>query len=294
MILLIGATGFLGSPVLEELLKKEYPINCLVRASSNTQKLKETAKKTGKYITFNTGNLQSVDSLISPLKKAESAVYMVDLERTELVKHFISAAIRAGLRRVVFISSTTVLTPLDNKAKNNKLASENLITKSGLCYTILRPSMIYGSKDDKNFSKMLYFIKKRGFFVTFGSGNNLIQPVYIEDVAGAVASVLDNKKTFNKIYNLPGEKSLTYNWMLEIVREKLKKKFRVIKIPIGAGKFFISIYARVSKNPAIAPDQVERTGINKSYSYEEASDDFNFAPLSFEQGIERLIKKMES
>lgn len=293
MVLLIGATGFLGPHVLEKLLEDGFEVTCLVRTSANVSKLEETAATAGMKAALATGTLQSSDSIISPLKKADSAVYMVDLEHTDLLKNFLDAARRAGLKRAAFISSTTVLVPLGSTVKERKLRSEELIKKSGLDYTILRPSMIYGSKNDGNFSKMIEFIKKRGFFVTFGSGDNLIQPVYIKDVAKAIASVIDNKRTYGRIYNIAGREPIKYSRMLEIVKSRLNRQFKVIRIPIGIAGFFVSIYAAISRNPSLMPDQIERMGIDKAYSYREAARDFNFSPVDFEDGIKRLIKELE-
>lgn len=293
MVLLIGAAGFLGPPVLKKLLENNYDINCLVRTDSDRSRLLDAARSAGKKITFSTGNLQSGDSIISAIKKAKSAVYMVDLKYTHLLETFLHTIKLAGLKRVVFISSTTVLIPLECMVKKQKIYSENLIKNSGLDYTILRPSMIYGCPDDTNFSKMIRFIKKKGFFITFGSGNNLIQPIYIEDVADSIVSILDNKKTYQKIYNIAGKDPLKYNDMLDIVKSKLKKQFKVIKLPIKLSKLLISIYAKISKNPSLTPDQVERMAINKSYPYDKAREDFNFSPTSFEDGIEKLIKESQ-
>jgi len=292
MIFLIGATGFLGGPVLEKLLKNGFEVNCLIRTSSDTSELEEVAQKAGGNARFSTGTLNSPDSIITHLKKAEIAIYMIDLEQTELLKNFIRASSRAGLERAVFVSSTTVLVPLGSEVKNKKIISENLIKDSGLDYTVIRPSMIYGSKHDNNFSRMIEFIKKRGFFITFGSGNNLIQPVYIEDVASAIVSTLNNKKTIRQIYDIAGREPLKYNDMLEIVRNKSGKRFKSIRVPSGLGKLLISIYAGISRNPSLTPDQVERTGVDKIYSYRKASNDFGFSPISFEEGIEKLIKKL--
>jgi nucleoside-diphosphate-sugar epimerase len=293
MVLLIGATGFLGPPVLKKLLKKGYEVNCLIRTSSDKFDLLNAAKLAGKKILLSTGTLESGDSIISAIKKADSVIYMIDLKHTHLLETFLNTVRRTGVKRVVFISSTTVLLPLESKIKNQKINSENLIKNSGLDYTILRPSMIYGSKDDINFSKMIRFIKKKGFFTTFGNGNNLIQPIYIEDVAEAAANVLDNKKTYGKIYNIAGKNPLKYNDMLDIIRSKLKMRFKVIKLPIKLSKFLISIYAKISKNPSLTPDQIERMGIDKAYSYQKARADFNFSPVSFENGIEKLIRELE-
>jgi nucleoside-diphosphate-sugar epimerase len=294
MVLLIGATGFLGPEVLKALLAKNYKVNCLVRPSSSRTTLLGIAKSAGKNIDFSTGTLESGDSIITVIKKAKSVIYIVDLEHTHLLETFLKTAARAELKRVIFISSTTVLIPLESRTKSQKIKSENLIKKSGLDYTILRPSMIYGSEDDPNFSKMIKFIKDKGFFMTFGSGNNLIQPIYIEDVAGSISSIINNKKTYKKTYNIAGEKPLKYNGMLEIVKEKLKKRFRVIKLPIRLSRFLISIYAGISRNPLLTADQIERMGVNKAYSYQKAREDFGFSPVSFEKGIEKLIKKLEA
>jgi len=294
MVLLIGATGFLGPEVLKALLVKNYKVNCLVRPSSSRTALLGIAKSAGKNIDFSTGTLESGDSIITVIKKAKSVIYIVDLEHTHLLETFLKTAARTELKRVIFISSTTVLIPLESRTKSQKIKSENLIKKSGLDYTILRPSMIYGSEDDPNFSKMIKFIKDKGFFMTFGSGNNLIQPIYIEDVAGSVSSIINNKKTYKKTYNIAGKESLKYNYMLEIVKEKLKKRFRVIKLPLRLSRFLISLYAGVSRNPLLTADQIARMGVDKAYSCQKAREDFGFSPVSFEKGIEKLIKKLEA
>ncbi|TET48183.1 MAG: NAD-dependent epimerase/dehydratase family protein [Actinomycetota bacterium] len=293
MVLLIGATSFLGPPILAVLLGDVRRVGCLLRAGSSRENLVKTAKDAGKEISIVSGDLLSPDSMIDPLGSATAAVYMVDLVNTALLENFLSAAQHTGLKRVVFISSTTVLIPLESKVKSGKLQSEDLIKKSNLDYTILRPSMIYGVADDPSFSRMLKFIKKRNFFVTFGSGKNLIQPVYIDDVADAVAKVLDNRTTFKKAYDLAGLEPLKYNEMLDIIRGKINTNFKIIRFPAGLSKALISIYARLSRNPSLTPGQIDRMGIDKAYSYQQAKDDFGFSPVSFEDGIEKLVLKLD-
>lgn len=292
MILLIGATSFLGPPVLAVLLGEGHRVGCLLRPGSNGKDLAETAKDAGKEISFASGDLLSTDSMIDALDSAASAVYMVDLSNTVLLENFLFAARRTGLKRVVFISSTTIHTPLESKVRSSKLQSEDLIKKSNLDYTILRPSMIYGVPDDPNFSRMLKFIKKRGFFVVFGSGKNLIQPVYAGDIAVAVAKVLDNRATFKKSYDLAGLEPLKYNEMLDIVKRRTNINFKIIRLPALPSKALISIYARLSRNPSLTPGQIDRMGVDKAYSYKQAKNDFGFSPVSFEDGIEKLISRL--
>jgi len=292
MIVLIGATSFIGPTVLEKLLKKNYQVKCFIKAGTDSSRLKETARKAGKEIIIATGNLNSADSVYSSVKGTEAVVYLTDLKHTYYVKNTLSAASRASVKRLVFLSSTTVLVPIESKVKQDKTASEEMIKKSGLNYTILRASMIYGSEDDTNFSRMIRFIKQKGHFYLFGSGENLIQPVYIEDVAGALAEVIDNQNTYKKTYELAGKEPIKYSQMLDIVKQKMGLDFKIRKVPLGLAKFGVSIYSKMAKNPKLTPDQIERLKFDKAYPYEQAQKDFGFSPLGFEEGIQKLVKKL--
>jgi uncharacterized protein YbjT (DUF2867 family) len=293
MILLIGATSFLGPSVLENLLDTGQDVKCLTRIRNHRDNPKSTAKNPGGKASFINGDLRSPDSIINALNDVSGIVYLVDLVKTDLLDNFLLAVCRSRVKRIVFISSTTVLLPNQSNAKTSKIRSEELIRKSGLDSTILRPTMIYGVPDDPNFSKMLKFIKKRGFFVTFGQGRNLIQPIYIGDVAKAVADVINNDITHKKTYEIAGQEPIEYNDMLKTVRQASGINFKILRLPIIPAKAFISVLGRLIKKISLTPGQIERMGVDKVYSYKDAERDFGFSSISFEEGIKKLIKKMK-
>ncbi len=292
MIYLAGATSFLGSKILEKLIADNKKVRCLSRSIQARHKLEKIQQKYPGNIEITGGDLLSADSLVYGLKNVDKAIYVVRLEYHRYVKNFIEAAIKCDLRRVVFISSTTVLLPTELKVKEEKLLSEKNIKNSGLDYTILRPSMIYGGDGDNNFSKMLSFIKRKRFFVVFGSGENMIQPVYVGDIASAALAVLENENTVKKIYELAGKYPLKYNEMLKIVREKLRFPFRTIRLPLEMSKFAVSIYKQIVKKADLDTDQIDRMKIDKVYPYSNAANDFGYSPLSFEEGIEKEILEL--
>lgn len=292
MIVLIGATSFIGPTVLENLLKKGYQVKCFIKTGDDISKLQKTASLANKEIIITRGNLNSADTIFSCTKGTEAIVYLTDLKHSYYVQNTLSAASRAGIKRIVFLGSTTVLVPVDSQIKKAKMASEKAIQASKLDYTILRASMIYGSEDDTNFSRMIKYIKDKGYFYLFGRGQNLIQPVYIEDVAQAIAEVIPNEKTYRKTYELAGKEPIRYLEMLDIVKEKMGLDFKIRKVPLGLAHFMVSIYSRLSKNPSLTPDQIKRLSYDKTYSYSQAQQDFGFSPISFDQGIEKLIKKL--
>ena len=289
MIYIAGGTSFLGKKVVIKLLAEGEKVRCLFRSETAKSKLIDLGEDFKNQLDLSGGNLCSSDSLVYSLKGTQSAIYIVRLEYVDFVRNFLDAALKCGLKRVIFVSSTTTMLPTENKFKTLKFEAEELIKKSGLNYTILRPTMIYGGKEDNNFFKMLSFIKKKGFFVIFGSGKNLIQPVHVDDAADAIFKVLDNPAAYNKTYVICGRDALQYNEMLQIVRNMLGRNFRIIKLPIGASKFAVNIYKKIVKKSDFNSDQIERMKINKAYSYEEAGRDFGFAPMSFKEGIKKEI-----
>jgi len=289
MIYIAGGTSFLGKRVVKKFLAEGMHLRCLFRSEAAKIKLSELQKDFKDSLELIGSNLDNADSLAYSLKGINTAIYMVRLEYTDFVKNFLEAALKCGLKRVIFISSTTTMLPTENKFKTMKLASEELIKKSGINYTILRPAMIYGGKEDNNFFKMLSFIRKKGFFVIFGSGKNLIQPIHVDDVAKAIFKVIDNPVTYNKTYVICGRDAIQYNEMLLIVRKILGLNFRIIKLPIGASKFAVNIYKKIVKKSDFNSDQIERMKIDKAYSYEEAGKDFGFSPMSFMEGIKKEI-----
>jgi nucleoside-diphosphate-sugar epimerase len=311
--LIIGATSFIGPSVLEKILsvfsEAEDVISCLVRTGTDKEKLaklESLALSYNRKINFTTGNLLNRDSIFNCIIDAgyydstdspDCLIYLVDLRNTTFMKNLLSAVSRTGIKRAVFVSSTSVLIPFENEMKKTKLQSENLIEdfgrRAGFDYTILRPTMIYGCADDRNYSKMLNFIKKRGFFVMFGNGQNLIQPVFIEDVASAVTEVIRNKLTFNKIYTLCGKEPVKYKDMLLTVKSLVKKPFKIMRLPLIASKFFVAVYSKIFPKSNLKPDMIERMQVDKAYSYEAAQKDFGFSPVPFRQGIEVLIRKMD-
>jgi nucleoside-diphosphate-sugar epimerase len=302
--LIIGATSFIGPFVLEKILPafsgQEDKVTCLARNGTDKEKLatlEDLALSHNRKIYFATGNLFSSDSIFNCIKDADCLIYLVDLRNTAFIKNLLSAVSRTGIKRAVFVSSTSVLVPFEYEMKKAKLESEKLIEDfgrhAGFDYTILRPTMIYGCTDDRNYSKMLNFIKKRGFFVMFGNGQNLIQPVFIEDVAGAVAAVISDSRTFNKIYTLCGKEPVKYKDMLLTVKSLVKKPFKIIRLPLLASKFLVMVYSKIFPKSNLKADMIERMQVDKAYSYEAAQKDFGFSPIPFRQGIEVLIRKMD-
>jgi len=279
-IFVTGATGFTGSRVVHLLLKNGYEVRCLYRASSDRSSL------SGLNIEWALGDVSDPQSLTSAMQGADALVNIASLGFGH-VDSIISAAKIAGIQRAVFISTTAIFTQLNAPSKKIRVAAELAIETSGLKYTILRPTMIYGSPRDRNMWRLIRFMRYSPIVPIFGDGAHayLQQPIYVDDVARAMVSCLSNDKTIGKSYNIAGKQALAYNDVIDTIAKGMNKRVWKIHVPSKPVVSLLRFFERTRIPFPIKAEQVLRLNENKDFSYAEAQMDFGFSPLSFEEGI---------
>ncbi|MHB8564839.1 MAG: NAD-dependent epimerase/dehydratase family protein [Acidiferrobacteraceae bacterium] len=160
-----------------------------------------------------------------------------------LVPRHIGILAAQGLRQVVAFSSTSVYTKAHSRSAKDRQVAErlrqaeadlvNACDASGLPYTILRPTLIYGSGRDGNVSAILGFIKRFGFFPIVRPGRGLRQPVHADDLAAAAVACLATTKAHGRSFNLPGGETLTYRQMVERLCTFAHCRPRIVDVPSG-------------------------------------------------------------
>ncbi|MBV6403214.1 MAG: 3 beta-hydroxysteroid dehydrogenase/Delta 5--_4-isomerase [Anaerolineales bacterium] len=273
-----GATGFTGSRVVPLLLKNGYEVRCLHRASSDRSTLSDPK------IEWALGDLSDTQALTSAMQGTDALVNIASLGFGH-ADSIIRAAKDAGIKRAVFISTTAIFTQLNAKSKTVRVAAELAIETSRLKYTILRPTMIYGSPRDRNMWRLIRFIRVSPIIPVFGAGKSLQQPIFVDDVAQAVVSCVSNDKTIGKSYNIAGKHPLTYNEVIDTIAKATNKRVWKIHIPSKPVVALLSLFERMRIPFPIKAEQVLRLNENKDFSYAEAQREFGFSPLAFEEGI---------
>ena len=279
-----GATGFTGSRVVPLLLKNGYEVRCLHRASSDRSTLSDPK------IEWALGDLSDTQALTSAMQGTDALVNIASLGFGH-ADSIIRAAKDAGIKRAVFISTTAIFTQLNAKSKKVRVAAELAIETSGLQYTILRPTMIYGSPRDRNMWRLIRFIRVSPIIPVFGDGKSLQQPIFVDDVAQAVVSCISNDKTIGKSYNIAGKHPLAYNEVIDTIAKAMNKRVWKLHIPSKPVVAMLSLFERMRIPFPIKAEQVLRLNENKDFSYAEAQTDFGFSPLAFEEGIENELRK---
>ena len=277
-----GATGFTGSRVVHLLLKNGYEVRCLHRASSDRSTLSDPK------IEWALGDLSDTQALTSAMQGTDALVNIASLGFGH-ADSIIRAVQNAGIKRAIFISTTAIFTQLNAKSKKVRVAAELAIETSGLKYTILRPTMIYGSPRDRNMWRLIRFIRFSPIIPVFGDGESLQQPIYVDDVAQAVMSCVSNDKTIDKSYNIAGKHPLTYNDVIDTIARQMNKRVWKLHVPSKPVVAMLSLFERVRIPFPIKAEQVLRLNENKDFSFTEAQKDFGFSPLAFEEGIENEL-----
>jgi uncharacterized protein YbjT (DUF2867 family) len=277
-IFVTGATGFTGSHVVPLLLRDGYEVRCLYRGTSDRSLLSSPE------IEWVFGDVSETESLSAAMQGSEALVNIASLGFGH-ADSIIRAAQNAGIQRAIFISTTAIFTQLNASSKRVRLAAEQAIETSGLQYTILRPTMIYGSPRDRNMWRLIRFMRYSPIVPVFGDGKYLQQPVHVDDVAAAILGCLKSDRTVGKSYNIAGKYPQTYNEVVDTIARQLKKRVWKMHIPAKPVVSLLGFFERLHIPFPIKSEQVLRLNENKDFSYAEAQRDFGFSPLAFEEGI---------
>jgi NADH dehydrogenase len=229
-IAITGSTGFVGTNLRKFFAEKHTPIISLSRK-------KHHSFKSEKNIIFSDlGNVSKIHSnalvhLIGTGVQTASADYeLVNVKQTQKA---IDLCKRSHIKKIIYISGLGVNDTTTFGYFISKLKAEQLITKSGLDYTILRASYIVG-KDDPLTQNLLRQIKQ-GTIQIPGSGSYRLQPIDVRDVCKIIHNCITNKKFSNQIVDLVGPKTITFeNYVKKFIKGK---KVKIKKISLEQAYF---------------------------------------------------------
>lgn len=282
-VFVTGATGFTGSRVVPLLLKNEYEMRCLYRDTSDRSLLSSSE------VEWALGDLSDTDALSASMRGADALVNLASLGFGH-ADSILRAARDAGIQRAIFISTTAIFTQLNAKSKQVRTAAELAIESSGLRYTILRPTMIYGSPRDRNMWRLIRFMRLSPIVPVFGDGKFLQQPIYVDDVAAAILGCLKSDATIGRSYNIAGKHPLTYNEVIDTIARLMNKRIWKLHVPSKPVVSLLALFERMRIPFPIKAEQVLRLNENKDFGYAEAQRDFGFNPLAFKEGIRMELK----
>lgn len=220
-IFLTGATGSVGTELIQKLASADVHIKALVRPGSDTAHLKSIPN-----VEIILGDLADPSSYEMALHGADKAFLLTnssqDAER--LQTEFAEAARRAGVKHIVKLSQFAASEYSPVRFLRYHARVENHIRALGITYTFLRPNLyMQGLLAFKDYIK-----EKRHFFAS--TGQAAVSAIDVRDIAAVAAACLTETGHEKKIYNLTGPEALTHYQMAEIFSQVLGRPVKFLDV----------------------------------------------------------------
>lgn len=288
-----GSTGFVGRHIAKELCSRGLKVRCLVRASS------DLAPLAGLPVEICRGDITDEASLQPALQGAVSVVHLVAIIRETKeatfeainlsgTRNLVQAAKKMGVKRLVYMSNLGAGPDKRFPLLYTKWRAEEEVRSSGIDFTILRPSVMFGRGD--GFVCVLADIIKRLLLVpVIGSGRTKFQLISVEDVATCVAESLTNRRTVNQIIPLGGPEHLAYEEIIDLIIEKLKLGRRKVHVPVPLMQAVVWTAEKSSLKPPITSAQLAMLTRDNVTDLGVVERVFGFKPLSLREKIDDIV-----
>ena len=290
LVLVTGATGFLGRRVVGELIARHHQVRCLIR-SPGAERLLE-----GWDVDVHYGNVLNPDAINLAMYEVQSVVHLVGIIRSRRGLTFdqvnrvgtanvAEAAREGGVREMIHVSALGATPNREYPYLSSKYQGELRVINSGIGYTILRPSVIFGPGDE--FLTALAGLVRTGPLVpVIGSGRNRMQPVAVDDVARCIADSVGNSLVKGKTLNLGGPQRLSYDDLLDEVSLAMGRRIRRVHIPTPLAWPAIALMDGLLPRAPMTTGQLRMLGIRNVAEGRDIEETFGFTPKPLRGNID--------
>lgn len=296
MVLVTGGTGFIGSHIVSNLLKKGHKVAVLSRNPDRAKKGMHPGVEVRRGDIDDSGTLveamAGIDVVINTVqfpnhpveKPSKGHTYMaVDGEGTE---RQVEAAKTAGVKRFIYLSGAGTREGQKAPWFQAKLRAERAIRESGLHYTIFRPSWVYGP-EDRSLNKFATFARFLPIIPVIGNGKTLVQPVHVEDLAQVVAASVDMPKAVNQTYELGGPQELSMDEIIQTMLRVMGKRRPLVHHPAWFMKL-VTFPMAILPAPPLSPSAVDFVLMEEHVNNEALLRDFPIKLTALEEGLSYL------
>jgi NADH dehydrogenase len=263
LITIFGGSGFLGRHLVRALAKRHYRIRVAVRRPDLAGHLQPLGR-VGQIHAVQ-ANVRHAGSVEAAVRDADVAVNLVGIlfergrQRFDTVQAFgaeqVALAAANQGARMVQVSAIGADEKSTSAYARAKAEGERAVLAATPQAAIMRPSIMFGPEDDF-FNKFAALARMLPALPLIGGGLTRFQPVFVGDVAEALARAVDGNAAPGTIYELGGPQVLTFKELMEYVLATVERRRLLIPIPFALAKFQATFLQLLPK-PLLTPDQVE-------------------------------------
>ncbi len=305
-ILVTGASGFVGSHMVPALVDAGHRVLALVRDDDGAAVvMRRLAPSQREAVETRTGDVTRPETLPAALAGADAVLHLVAVPRdwdggatlrlvnTEGTRNILRAASDAGVRRFVHLGALGVVDDPDLHYGSSKVKGMALVRESGLDWTILSPSLLFGPRD--GFFNILGDLVRMspGIVPITGKGDARFQPMAITDLARAAVIAFGDPATVGREFLLGGPRYWTYREIVEEVLRGMGSKRALVPMPVALIRLVATVAEKVRLPFPVATDQLRQLKHDNIGPLDGVVAGFGFEPRPMEGGLTHLRQKLK-
>lgn len=189
---------------------------------------------------------------------------------------------------LILISSSVVESVAYDFYTNTKKIQEKLVLESGIPYSILRPTLMFGWFDRKHFGWLSRFMKKAPIFPIPGHGRYIRQPLYVGDFCNIMINCIENR-TYSGIYNISGQDKIDYIDIIHTIKQATGSRTKIIHIPYTMFYVLLRIWGLVDNNPPFTTQQLAALVAKDEFEVIDWPNIFDISYTPFKKAIEETF-----
>ena len=286
-MLVTGAAGLVGTHTCRELIRRGWKVRALVRDPARS-----ASRLVEQNVELRVGDIRDEAALADALRGAAAVVHLaaIAIERgkdsyestnTDATKILLRQAASAGATRFVYMSQNGASSSSPYEFLRSKGIAEDAVRASGLRWTALKPSVIFGPEDA--FINVLARMIRLSplVFPIPGGGRALFQPISVRDVAAAVGISLDRDDTIGSAYALGGPAVLSLREMTERILVAMRTQRMLLPVPVAVLRPLVALMQRIVPRPPVTTGLLDLLSIDNTVPENEIARTFGITPVPF-------------
>ena len=294
MILVTGATGLIGRALTRQLVEAGHSVRILLRPSPYTPKL-----PTGVPVEAAVTSLDDVRGLRAALRGVDMVFHLaggeaeggranlqaVDIDGT---RNLAEAAADASVRRIFYISHLGADRASAFPVLKAKGIAEEYLRKSGIPFTILRGSILFGPQDTFTSGLAMLLAMAPGFLPMPGKGDTLVQPLWVEDMTTCLTWALEEPATINQTYEVGGSEYFTLHQVIETVMQVTGQRRLLVSWPTPLMRALTVVMESVFPRFPVSVFWLDYLAVNRTCPVDTVPHVFGLMPARFASRLDYL------
>jgi nucleoside-diphosphate-sugar epimerase len=295
LILLTGASGYIGMRLGARLAAAGERLRCLVLPGDpvdpgqrfTAEVVRGDVSRLDSLLPHGEGVTAIVHAAAVMPPAAPDVIHEVNVRGTANVLAF---AQHWKIPRIVYLSAVSAVYARKNAYGSSKAEAERLVRESGLDYTILRLTMVYGPAGGLHFQKLVSLLTRLPVLCPVpGPGTARLQPVFVEDVVQAVELALRSPTAVGKTYNVSGGTVLRLRDLIDQIVASKGLRRRRLHVPLALCRAGVSALAVVLPPSFFSADALLGLTQDAELDHSQFGQECGYTPLSLEEGLARTF-----